>query len=280
VTVGAQLAEARRQRGLSVADIAQRTKISVAAVRTIERDDMKDLPGGIVTRGFLRAYAREVGCDPEAIVRRYRETFEPGTAGATAGRDQKSGIGTSCAAGQLHVADIDAAERQRSRAAYLGGIAVLVGGIGSCLFIHKDFRGKVLTSAVADTMAVAAPQSPDPSLVEKGTAGSASAERAIDLAIEPRPTEESRPTGLQLDLEPQGLCWVSATADKQTLVYRNMNSGEHARIDANDEIVLRVGDAASFRFSINGTAARQLGTAGQAVTLHITPQNYQQFLER
>ena len=62
----------RRQLVLSITELAYRTKISEATLLAIERNDLKALPGGIYLRGFLRAYAREVGCDPEEIVARYR----------------------------------------------------------------------------------------------------------------------------------------------------------------------------------------------------------------
>jgi hypothetical protein len=38
-----------------------------------------------------------------------------------------------------------------------------------------------------------------------------------------------------------------------------------------DEAVIRVGDPTAFAFSINGREARSLARAGEAITLHITP---------
>src|SRR5580765_4625804 len=70
--IGRELAEARERAGLSVEELSHRTKISVPTLLAIERNQMGNLPGGIYTRGLLRAYAREVGCDPEALVSRFR----------------------------------------------------------------------------------------------------------------------------------------------------------------------------------------------------------------
>jgi hypothetical protein len=47
-----------------------------------------------------------------------------------------------------------------------------------------------------------------------------------------------------------------------------------------DEVVLRIGDPAALAFSINGMAGRSLGRAGGAVTVHVTRQNYREFLSR
>jgi hypothetical protein len=85
-------------------------------------------------------------------------------------------------------------------------------------------------------------------------------------------------TGLRLDILPQGPCWLGGTADGRQVIYRLLAAGERAQIEAREEIVLRVGDPASFAFTINGLHARPLGTAGQPVTVHLTPQNYHQFL--
>src|SRR5262245_11427600 len=78
--VGAELAEARRRKGLSLDELSQRTKIKVPKLLAIERNDMKALHGSVFARGFLRAYAREAGCDPEEIVRRYRLAYEDAAA--------------------------------------------------------------------------------------------------------------------------------------------------------------------------------------------------------
>ncbi|HXH07271.1 MAG TPA: helix-turn-helix transcriptional regulator, partial [Vicinamibacterales bacterium] len=66
-----RLRQAREQAGLSLADLSARTKIRVSHLDAIERGAFDRLPGGIFTRGYLRAYAREVGLDPEAVVRDY-----------------------------------------------------------------------------------------------------------------------------------------------------------------------------------------------------------------
>ncbi len=62
---GARLRRAREARGLSVKEIATATKISVLVLEALERSDVSRLPGGLFSRAFVRAYAREVGLYPE-----------------------------------------------------------------------------------------------------------------------------------------------------------------------------------------------------------------------
>jgi len=73
---GRSLREARERRGVSLRDIAARTKFSVAALEALERNDPSRLPGGIFARAFVRSYAAEVGLDPEATVREFVEGFD------------------------------------------------------------------------------------------------------------------------------------------------------------------------------------------------------------
>ena len=74
-TVGARLREAREQRAIPLRQIADRTRISVVALEALERNDVKRLPGGIFTRAFVRAYAAEVGLDPDRAVQEFLAQF-------------------------------------------------------------------------------------------------------------------------------------------------------------------------------------------------------------
>src|SRR5947207_8924975 len=80
---GARLRDARERRGVSLRQIANATKISVGVLEALERNDISRLPGGIFGRAFVRAYASEVGLEPEATIRDFITEF-PGDA-VTAG---------------------------------------------------------------------------------------------------------------------------------------------------------------------------------------------------
>lgn len=72
---GGKLRLARERRGVSLRQIALSTKISVAALEALERNDMSRLPGGIFSRAFVRSYALEIGLDPDDTVREFLERF-------------------------------------------------------------------------------------------------------------------------------------------------------------------------------------------------------------
>jgi cytoskeleton protein RodZ len=75
IDFGARMKRLREERGIALRDIADTTKISVAALEALERNDMSRLPGGIFSRGFIRAYAEEIGADPEVTVREFIARF-------------------------------------------------------------------------------------------------------------------------------------------------------------------------------------------------------------
>src|SRR5262245_12596914 len=69
--IGTTLRDARENRGLSIDAVARTTKINAGVLRAIELNAFERLPAEVFTRGFLRAYAREVGVDPDDTVREY-----------------------------------------------------------------------------------------------------------------------------------------------------------------------------------------------------------------
>ncbi len=63
-SAGSVLASARLRSGLSLQDVATRTRISRSTLEAIENERWSELPGDAYVRGFVRIYAREVGLDP------------------------------------------------------------------------------------------------------------------------------------------------------------------------------------------------------------------------
>lgn len=72
------LATIRRNRGISLEQIAESTKISVRSLQAIERGEFRKLPGGIYNTSYIRQYARAIDYDESAILAvYYREMMPP-----------------------------------------------------------------------------------------------------------------------------------------------------------------------------------------------------------
>src|SRR5688572_5240751 len=74
--IGAQLREARELRGLTIAAVAATTRVPVRMLEAIEHNAREALPARPYARGFVIAFAREVGLDAHQIVRDYFAQFE------------------------------------------------------------------------------------------------------------------------------------------------------------------------------------------------------------
>lgn len=71
-TAGERLREAREAQGLSLAEIAARTRIPVRQLEAVETSNFAALPSITYSVGFAKAYARAVGADEVAIARDIR----------------------------------------------------------------------------------------------------------------------------------------------------------------------------------------------------------------
>lgn len=242
--IGSRLRHAREQRGLALQDIANATKISMVALKAIERNDFAQLPGGLFTRAYIRAFAGEVGLRPDEITSEYRAQFE------IAPPEQPPAL-----------RDVD----RDAHASPMRRLAVLVFSLG-LLMIYGWWSW---------TPAEVPPASAAADAVSTGVESDVTENVAIATASSASASDE--PT-LRLEIRLRGVCWVSATADGLLVIYRLMEPGEHAIVEARKTIVLRIGDADAFAYSINGAPGRQLGEPGEALTVHITADDYHDLL--
>src|SRR5579872_5579107 len=74
-TFGTRLRRQRERRQVSLAAIAEQTKIKMSLLDALERDDVSQWPVGIFRRAYLRSYAKVVGLDPEVLVREFLELY-------------------------------------------------------------------------------------------------------------------------------------------------------------------------------------------------------------
>jgi len=71
LSLGEKLRQAREERGISISEVAEQTRISPLYIESIEKDDYKTLPGGIFNKGFVRSYAKFVGFDEQEALSDY-----------------------------------------------------------------------------------------------------------------------------------------------------------------------------------------------------------------
>lgn len=78
---GLALRTTREAAGRTLRDVADVTKLGVRTLDALERNQVDRLPPGIFRRAVVRAYAKEVGLDPEETLRlfllRYPDALPP-----------------------------------------------------------------------------------------------------------------------------------------------------------------------------------------------------------
>jgi len=74
--VGDILREARESRGMSLEEIAKSTRVPMRHLKNIEDGDYGDLPAPTYSTGFVKAFARELGLNQEALGQAFRDEIQ------------------------------------------------------------------------------------------------------------------------------------------------------------------------------------------------------------
>ncbi len=129
--LGQELRRARERRGISLADIAESTKITRSLLEGLERGDCSRWPGGIYTRAYVRDYARAIGLAPDDVLARFVACFAAASTGAAADGSPPTDASSTSAGLRLTMARdrADWAATLLARARLLAMDGVMVAGI-------------------------------------------------------------------------------------------------------------------------------------------------------
>jgi cytoskeleton protein RodZ len=296
---GAKLRDARERRGVSLRQIANATKISIAALEALERDDITRLPGGIFSRAFVRSYAVEVGLDPDATIQEFIAQFPNDSVIAGHPTDR--------------VEDHEAVESERRTAGTFLWLAVVsVPLAGAVVYFATAGRPLIRDATapaadasarpsepppradappppVSDSRPAPSPANPPPepaaAAVPPAPASSAPAPAAVTPAAASPASSGSAAAAadatdhIAVQLSATRPCWVSAIVDGKRVIDRLLPAGERTTIDVRRDMVLTAGDAAALAVTLNGADARPLGRAGEVVTVRINLANFKTYLQ-
>src|SRR5687767_4779484 len=85
LTLGEKLRQAREERGFTLSEVDEQTRISSLYLESIENDDYRILPGGIFNKGFVKSYAKFVGVNEQEALLDYANLIEASSPGETRG---------------------------------------------------------------------------------------------------------------------------------------------------------------------------------------------------
>jgi cytoskeletal protein RodZ len=92
------LSTIRQNRGISLEQIAETTKISIRSLAAIEQGEFGKLPGGIYNTSYIKQYARAIDYDESALLAAYQRemsrTSTPAPDKKPGGKDTYGGFRT------------------------------------------------------------------------------------------------------------------------------------------------------------------------------------------
>lgn len=74
-TTGQILQETRLLKKIEIEEVSRITKIRPESIRLLEADNYGSLPGGTITRGFIRNYSEFLGLNPQHLLAVFRRDF-------------------------------------------------------------------------------------------------------------------------------------------------------------------------------------------------------------
>lgn len=243
----ARLREAREAKGLSLRQVADATKLSVRSIELLEKDSVDSLPEGIYRRAIIRAVASEVGLKPEQLLNEFTARHPA-----------------------LLSAPVTAVVAQPSaRSSFQTGLAVISGMLplvaGIVYFVLPMTRSVLSEPAPKPVAARAKPARAE--VVPVGGFGDV-------------PATDTRRVPVVVTLTISSRCQLRVVADGNEVVGRTVEQGETFPLDLGDELLLFGDNASAVQFSINGQAGRSLGAQGDALSVRIGRDDYQDYLVR
>jgi cytoskeletal protein RodZ len=249
MSFGEELRRERVVREISLEEISAATKISMRQLQALEASDVSKLPASTFTRGFIRAYAKHLGIDPEEKVNAYLADL----------------------AGSSH--DAPPEKRARPRSRFWRGrratAGTIVGGVtGLLLFLGLIANPERRPLPPRDH---AVPR-PVPATLKNVTLSSEPTP-AIHIESAPPAPVQSAPeqpasaagSGVSLMLEFDGDSWTRLEADGHTVLSGLVRGGETRRFEARGGFRLTLGNAGAVRVTVDGRPLDRLGAAGQVV---------------
>lgn len=312
--VGARLRDAREARGLSLDAVSRSTRVQPRILSAIETNDSIALPPRPYGRGFVRAYASEVGLDPDGTVREFFSQFAP-PVDSPAGSETLTtfdgprreastrpwlwpvgGVFAYAAVGTLVVFAgrwaLDGGGKPGAvppqRASVRAGdpapaqrASALVGNPGPAGRASMPGgnpaplqRGNVRAGSPAPLQRAGA-RAGDPAPPAVGTIGG-NVPAATAAVDQPSPAQPAPADSVTIALEAQGPAWVEASVDGQRTVYRLLQPGERVNLTGAREVSIRAGDAGALLWQVNGGPAKIMGQAGKIRTERVTRENANQ----
>jgi cytoskeleton protein RodZ len=253
VSLGSDLSAARGSAGLTLQDVADRTRVRRTVIERIEADDFSLCGGDVYARGHIRTIATVVGTDPAPLVAEFDRLHAPHGPSASEVFEAETG-GTRERRGPNWVAAMGAA---LAVIAMITVFQVARSSGSPAPAAHQSAP----TTALTPGSSRPAPTVPTPT---------ASPDPSSTIIAQVPPSAQ----GVTVRLEVvSGRTWVSATGSGKKL-YEGVLSAGSVRLLTDAKLVkIVIGNASAVRLTVNGVDIGSPGGPGQVVRLSFGPGN-------
>jgi cytoskeletal protein RodZ len=262
--IGPILEKRRLEKGLSLKEVEQATKIRTRYLEGLEREDPTVLPDPVYARGFLKTYANFLGLDGERLSRELRDRRSPR-------RERQlnhEAIGTSDFERPLITpGGVGEAERRGVSGATILTVAlavlVLAAVIGALYYVGSRSAG----TGSEDTPDEPSVEQEDPGPSQKeepametttSTPGGATGEAEEDAA-----PPETAPVTVRVIGAPAGL---TITVDEAVALDQFAQPGFSQTFEAQNSVTVSTANAGAVEVEVDGENQGRLGRSGQGAT--------------
>lgn len=243
--LGSRLRDVRERQVLSLREVSERTRISPRLLAAIEEADAKTLPESVYLKGLLKRYADALGLKGSE----WAAEFPLGNilAGIT---PSWQSIPTS-----------------RNRSLHLYCLYVLTLMVGISSLSHLSQRSPLQANDPNAEQAVAIAELP-----ETASPVTTKLPKTTSPLIV-QPSRLAKPVVVDVTLKDN--CWIRIVADGKTTFEGTLQKGDRRTWEANEELVIRAGNAGGVEIAFNEQQAEPLGKLGQVetVTYQAPPQS-------
>jgi cytoskeleton protein RodZ len=285
-SIGEFFKQVRDTKGLTLDDVALKTRIHPDFLIALEEGNFTKLPDQVFAKGFVRSYARSLGLDEEDAMRRFE-----GSAGAFYEKQAEREVL------RLKQAEDDR-RKKTNRKVVLAAIAVAL--LGLILLMSREHTPVAPPRPPADIEppAITPPRGPTSSEssdkansvvrnldIERSAAASTAAsktlppasistvtaiptvrEEVVSPSVSPNdPLLVDTPSDglLALAIEALELTWVVVQVDSGSPEEALMRPGERVQWKASDRFTLTLGNAGGVRVELNGKEQGPFGNSGK-----------------
>ena len=274
--IGRLLEHKRKERGLSLEEVEQATKIRKRYLTGLEREDYAVLPDAVYARGFLKTYANYLGLDGEALSQRLKNSTKTQR---ERGSDSDPTPESDFEEPLISPSGLRAADKRKisnsAVATVMVAILALAAVIGALYFVGRG----VQSTQENDPAAGETPPRQEQQNVA-GTEKAPEAESAKEGAVESKGTGEEKPAVAQQDTPPDTLrvvvdvrerpSWILIRTDGNRAYKQVAQPGFSETFEAEQRLFIKSGDAGAVWVEINGQDAGALGDSGEIVARRYT----------